>query len=79
MKGGMMFKPSKLEIMYKDDDVVITDENECMTYAQSKQFHCIVFRIATKKEALEYNKECEYWRKQGDEEEHEGSYHELPD
>ena len=49
---------------YKDDDVIITDINECMTYAESRKYHAPVYRIATKEEAEDYWKEVEYWRKQ---------------
>lgn len=66
-------------INYNDDDIVITDINETMTYSQSKKFNAPVYRMATKKEADEYKKECEYWTKQSEQEQHEGSYHELPD
>ena len=64
---------------YNNDDIVITDINETMTYAEAKKFNAPVYRIATKKESEEYRKEVEYWRKQSDQEQHEGSYHELPE
>ena len=65
--------------MYKDDDVIITDINEIMTFADSKKYCAPVYRIATKKEAEEYRKECEYWRKQSEQEQHESSVHNLPE
>lgn len=49
--------------MYKDDDIIITDINEIMTFADSKKYYASVYRIATKTEAELYEKECEYWRK----------------
>jgi len=49
---------------YDDDDVVITDINEIMTYAESVKYCIPVYRCATKKETDEYRKECAYWRKQ---------------
>ena len=64
---------------YNDDDVIITDINEIMTYAESKKFNAPVYRIATKNEADSYRKESEYWAKQSEQEQHESSYHELPE
>lgn len=64
---------------YNDDDIIITDINEIMTYTESKKYCAPVYRIATNKEADEYRKENEYWRKQTEQEQANGSYHELPD
>ena len=48
---------------YNDDDIIITDINEIMTYADSKKYHAFVYRIATKEEAEQYRKECESLKK----------------
>lgn len=64
--------------MINNDDIIITDINEIMTYAESKKYSEPVFRIATKKEAADYRKECESLRKQQEEQQHESCFHELP-
>lgn len=65
--------------MYQNEDVILTEFGEIMTYKEARKYHTLVERKATRNEVNEYKKECEYWRKQGEQEQHEGSYHELPD
>jgi len=64
-------------IHYNDEDIIITDINKIMSYAESVKYCALVYRVATKKESDEYRTEMEYWGKQEEQQQHEGSYHEL--
>jgi len=70
-------KHYKLE--YLNEDVILTEFGEIMTYKEAKNTNTLVERIATGKEADGYIKETKYWKKQDEQGQHEGSYHELPD
>lgn len=63
--------------MYQNDDVILTEFGEIMTYQDAQETNTLVERLATNKESIEYMKECEYWRKQEQEQQHSGSYHDL--
>lgn len=65
--------------MYLDDYIILTEFGEIMIYLEAKKTNTLVERKATRKESLEYKKECESLRKQEQQQQHEGSYHELPD
>jgi len=63
--------------MYNDEDIIMTNIDEIMTFSESKKYCASVQRIATEEEAIEYQKEEDYWRKQSEDENHSGSYHEI--
>jgi hypothetical protein len=65
--------------MHENEDVILTEFGEVMTYGEAVSTHTLIERKATTEETKEYENECEYWRKQGEQEQHDGSYHELPD
>ena len=48
-------------------------------YSVSTKINVYIVRKPTKTEIIEHEKEEAYWRKQAAEEQHAGSYHELPD
>jgi hypothetical protein len=56
--------------MDKEDLYYRIDSDEEMTDAEKRETYF---------SELEANQEDEYWRKQSEQEQHEGSYHELPD
>lgn len=64
---------------YKEEDVVLTEFGEIMYYKEANNTNTLIERKATNKEAELYKIECENCRKQEDQQQHEGSYHELPD
>ena len=56
---------------YNDDDIIITDIYEIMTYADSKKYQALVYRMATEKEAEQYRKKCEHLKKYFEQKQHE--------
>lgn len=60
-------------------EYVITEHNETITKKEAEMCNQKIIREATESEIIEYLKEEEYWRMQGEEEQHSGSYHELRD
>ena len=62
--------------MYENEDVIITNENECMTFDESLRYHAVVYRKATHEEEIAFHKERAYWRWQSGQEQMEGSVHE---
>ena len=65
--------------MYKPEDVVLTTNNEIMTYEECRKYHELVERRATKQEAEDYWEECIYWEKQISEQQCEAYYHDIDD
>jgi len=61
----------------KNDDVILTDNGEFMTYEEAKRFNELVFRKATIHESNNFYIERIALERQFRQQEHEDFYHDL--
>ncbi len=62
---------------YENDDVVLTDNGEFMTYEEAKRYSEVIFRDATLKESNEFYKERIALEKMFREQEMTSYYHTI--
>ena len=62
-----------------NNDVVLTDNDEFMTFEEAKRYNEVVFRKATLQESNDFYTERIALEKQFRQQEHEMYYHELPE
>jgi len=61
------------------NDYVITEHDEILTRSEANRWNHKIVGKPTKEDIEEYEKEEAHMRKEGQENEHAGSYHELSD
>ena len=85
-KGERRYKIADIEevksikLLIKGLGMTLDGVRKAYEFCDSKDLELIIKkREKYEEETEEDRKECEYWRKQCEQEQHEGSYHELPE